>query len=105
MFHASKQSQARAASARARNLKQQRDPSESLAWKKPPGRGRSVPSLQRPPVIFVPGMTEKQKAFQNYTSSWIAKKREDAFQAEKEAEPAPARVAMQNIVARQVREA
>jgi hypothetical protein len=105
-FYASEQSKARAASARARNLKQQRDPTTSLAWKKPPGRTRSVPSLQRPPVIFVPGMTEKQKAFQNYTASWIAKKREDArAQVEQENEPAPARVAMQAIVARQVREA
>jgi hypothetical protein len=50
-------------------------------------------------------MTEKQKAFQNYTSSWIAKKREDAFQKEKEAEPAPERVAMQAVVAQQVKEA
>jgi len=105
MFHASKQSQERAKSARARNLKQQPDPSESLAWKKPPGRGRSVPSLQRPPVLFVPGMTEKQKAFQNYTQSWINKRREDEMQAEKETEPPPTRVAMKSIVERQVREA
>merc|ERR1719359_1029550 len=63
-FYASEQSKARAASSRARNLKQQRDPSSSLAWKK----------------------------------------RDDAVQAEKEAEPPPTRVAMQAIVARQVKE-
>lgn len=64
-----------------------------------------MPSLQRPPVLFVPGMTEKQKAFQNYTQSWINKRREDEMQAEKETEPPPTRVAMKSIVERQVREA
>jgi hypothetical protein len=79
-FISSKRAQARALSAKARAMKQTSDPTTSLAWQRGGKRGRSIPSLQRPPLLAVPRSTEKARASHDFQAARIAKLRTERQQ-------------------------
>jgi len=95
-FTSSRRAKARAASAKARMVKQQEDPTKSLAWKQGK-RGRSIPSLQRPPMLAVPRSTLKARASHDYNAAAIQQKREVQTQTEIYEPKQPHRIVLERV--------